>query len=57
MNITGSSHHNGEMDLFFTGTEDIHLSDAERSSYDKIFSSILMPYTALTFGEEIGQGR
>ncbi len=42
--------------LFFTGTEDIRLSDADRSSYEKIFSSILVPYTALTVGEVIGQG-
>ncbi|XP_064397110.1 tyrosine-protein kinase receptor UFO-like [Halichondria panicea] len=44
------------MDLFFTGTEDIRLNDADKSSYEKIFSSILVPYTALTVGEEIGQG-
>ncbi|XP_064397081.1 tyrosine-protein kinase Mer-like [Halichondria panicea] len=39
-----------------SGTDDIRLSDADRSSYEKIFSSILVPYTALTVGEEIGQG-
>ncbi len=56
INITGSPRHDAEMDLFFTGTEDIRLNDADKSSYEKIFSSILVPYTALTVGEEIGQG-
>ncbi len=37
-------------------TDDIRLSDADRRSYEKVFSSILVPYTALTVGEEIGQG-
>ncbi len=56
-NLTGSPHHNEEMELFFTGTDDdIRLSDADRSSYEKIFSSILVPHTALIVGEEIGQG-
>ncbi len=43
-------------ELFFNGTEDIRLSDADRSLYQKIFSSILVPYTALTVREEIGHG-
>ncbi|XP_064397100.1 tyrosine-protein kinase receptor UFO-like [Halichondria panicea] len=42
--------------LFVTGTDDIRLSDADKSSYEKIFSSILVPYTTLTVGEVIGQG-
>ncbi len=33
------------------------LSDTDRRSYEKVFSSILVPYTALTVGEEIGQGK
>ncbi|XP_064397080.1 receptor tyrosine-protein kinase erbB-2-like isoform X2 [Halichondria panicea] len=50
-----SPSHNAENKLF-TGTEDIQLSDADRLSYEKVFSSILVPYTALTVGEVIGQG-
>ncbi len=52
-NYTGSPSHNA---LFVTGTDDIRLSDADKSSYEKIFSSILVPYTTLTVGEVIGQG-
>ncbi len=36
--------------------DDVRLSDTEMRSYEKVFSSILVPYTALTIGEEIGQG-
>ena len=32
------------------------LSEADRQSYEKVFSSILVPYASLTVGEEIGQG-
>ncbi len=46
----------GSIAVSLSGTDDIRLSDADRSSYEKIFSSILVPYTALTVGEEIGQG-
>ncbi len=37
-------------------TNDFQLSDADSRSYEKVFSSILVPYTSLTIGEEIGQG-
>ncbi len=48
---TGSIHYDGaKVGLNF------QLSDADRSSYEKVFSSILVPYTALTIGEEIGKG-
>ncbi len=53
VNLAGSPSHNAENELFFT---DIRLSDADRSLYQKIFSSILVPYTALTVREEIGHG-
>ncbi len=56
MNLTGSPSHNGENELFFTDIDDIRLSDADRSLYQKTFSSILVPYTVLTVGEEIGHG-
>ncbi len=55
-NYTVSPSHNAENKLF-TGTEDIQLSDADRLSYEKVFSSILVPYTALTVREVIGQGK
>ena len=32
------------------------LSETERTSYEKIFSSILVPFASLAVGEEIGQG-
>ena len=51
---TGSSPSHIAVSLM--GTDGIRLSDADRSSYENIFSSILVPYTALTVGEEIGQG-
>ncbi len=56
VNLTGSPSHNGENELFFTDIDDIRLSDADRSLYQKTFSSILVPYTVLTVGEEIGHG-
>ncbi len=48
----GSIHYS-ETDIV---TDDFQLSDTDRSSYEKVFSSILVPYTALTIGEEIGHG-
>ncbi len=54
-NLTDSHHHyNAGVDVIVT--DDFQLSDADRKSYEKVFSSILVPYTALTIGEEIGQG-
>ena len=35
---------------------DISLSEADRKSYEKTFSSIIVPYTSLAIKEEIGQG-
>ena len=32
------------------------LSDTERTSYEKTFSSILVPFASLAVGEDIGQG-
>ncbi len=52
--FTHAEHYNTEVDVALT--DDFQLSDAERRSYEKVFSSILVPYTALTIGEEIGQG-
>lgn len=34
----------------------VTFSESERASYEKIFSSILVPFASLTVGEEIGQG-
>ena len=33
------------------------LSEADRTSYEKVFSSILVPFASLTVGEDIGQGK
>ncbi len=49
--FTHAEHYNAGEDA-----DTFQLSDADRSSYEKVFSSILVPYTALTIGEEIGQG-
>ncbi len=55
MNYPGSIRYSGT-DIGLTFTNDFQLSDTDRRSYEKVFSSILVPYTALTIGEEIGQG-
>ena len=40
------------------GTSDdaFTLSEADRTSYENFFSSILVPFASLTVGEDIGQG-
>ena len=39
-----------------TPDDKITLSDTERTSYEKTFSSILVPFASLAVGEDIGQG-
>ena len=38
-------------------TNDVTLSEADRKSYKRIFSSVLVPYASLTMKEVIGQGK
>ena len=39
-----------------TPDDKITLSDTERTSYEKTFSSILVPFASLTVREDIGHG-
>ena len=33
------------------------LSESDRESYEKVFSSFIVPYNSVTVGKEIGQGK
>ena len=37
-------------------SNEVTLSEADRKSYERIFSSVLVPYASLTMEEAIGQG-
>ena len=37
-------------------SSEVTLSNADRQSYERIFSSVLVPYESLTMKEVIGQG-
>ncbi len=51
-----SPHYNSGVNPVFIDDNAVQLSNADRRSYEKVFSSIIVPYTALTIGKEIGRG-
>ena len=55
--FTGTSHERTQtLKDVDTSDDAFTLSEADRTSYEKVFSSILVPFASLTVGEDIGQG-